>query len=108
MKRAHWARSHLQRAWSGAESQDPSTQRACAMNFMPLPHELGGLARAAILALALAVGACGGEVAGGAAAVGALQAQQARQAKAQQDQIVNGIKDAQDAAAARAASAPEQ
>ena len=78
------------------------------MPFQPLPHGLYGPARGATLALALSIGACGGEVAGGAAAVAALQAQRASQAKAQQDLIVNEIKAAQDAAAARTASAAEQ
>jgi len=78
------------------------------MPFNLHPHRLGGPARAAILALTLSIGACGGEVAGGAAAVGALQAQRASQAKAQQDLIVNEVKAAQDAAAARTASAAEQ
>jgi hypothetical protein len=60
-----------------------------------------------MVAASLALTACGAEVAGGAAAVGALQAENAKKALAQQAQIVDGIKAAQEAAVARAASAAD-
>jgi hypothetical protein len=60
-----------------------------------------------MVAASLALTACGAEVAGGAAAVGALQAENAKKAQAQQAQIVDGIKAAQEAAVGRAASAAD-
>ncbi len=61
----------------------------------------------AVCLLTLVLGGCGAEVAGGAAAVGAMQAEQAKQAKAQQDQVVKQFKAAQEAGVERAASAAQ-
>jgi hypothetical protein len=61
----------------------------------------------AALFTALALAGCGAEVAGGAAAVGAMQAAQAKQALAQQARVVGGLNAAQEAGAARAASAAD-
>jgi hypothetical protein len=55
----------------------------------------------------LVLGGCGAEVAGGAAAVGALQAERASQAQAQQARVVDAFKAAQETGAARAASAAD-
>lgn len=55
-------------------------------------------------AMALCAGltsGCGAEVAGTAAAVGALQVEQAKQAKAQQERAIQAFKKAQDIAAAQ-------
>lgn len=61
--------------------------------------------RILVLAGALVLGACGAEVAGNAAKVGALQASQAQAAKAQQDQIVRQLGEAMKAGEARASEA---
>lgn len=58
-----------------------------------------------LAALALAVAACGAEVAGTVATVGRLQAEQARQSQAQKEQIVEAMKKAQQAGVQRAADA---
>lgn len=62
-------------------------------------------ARVILATLALALAACGAEVAGTAATVGKLQAEQVRQAQAQKEQIVEAMKKAQEAGVQRAADA---
>ena len=61
----------------------------------------------AVAFTAFIVAGCGAEVAGGAAAVGAMQAAQLKQAQAQQTQVLKGFGAAQEAGAARAASAAD-
>ena len=64
-----------------------------------------GARRFFTLAAALLLSACGAEVAGTAAKVGALQASQAQAAKAQQQQIVQQMSEAMKAGEARASEA---
>ena len=63
------------------------------------------IGRILVLAAALMLGACGAEVAGSAARIGALQASQAQAAKAQQEQIVRQLGEAIKAGEARASEA---
>ena len=79
------------------------TSPTMPISFQSPSHH--GLRVTALALVCAALVGCGAEVAGTAAAVGALQVEQAKQAQAQQARIVEAMKAAEQAGVQRAADA---